>query len=112
MHNVGKKTSEETVELHKNRQADNIPSTAHWSPENTLEIEQANLLATTEKICTQSRYPLLALRIFLHIVCGIDANGQIHISARQMAKRLDAHYDTVTKCLKYLREIGVITIER
>lgn len=83
-----------------------------WSPENIVEIEKRNLLLVVEKINKQARYPLLALRLFLHVICGIDADGKINISARQMAKTLDAHYDTVTKCLKYLREIEVIRLDR
>ncbi len=83
-----------------------------WPQENIIEVERKNLLFITEKICQQCRYPLLTLRLLLHIICGIDANGQVHISARQLSKKLDAHYNTVTKCLKYLREIGVVRIKR
>jgi NADH/NAD ratio-sensing transcriptional regulator Rex len=56
--------------------------------------------------------PLLALRLLIHIIAGIDADGKIHICARQLSKKLDVNYDTVTKCLKYLREIGAMRIER
>ena len=83
-----------------------------WLPEHIVEIEQNNLRAVVEKICKQCRYPLLALRLLLYVITGIDANGRIDISARHLAKSLDVHYDTVTKCLKYLREIGVLRIER
>jgi DNA-binding transcriptional regulator YhcF (GntR family) len=84
----------------------------HWNPENIVEIEQKNLRAVVEQICKQCRYPLLALRLLLHVITGIDHNGRIDISARQLSRKMDVHYDTVTKCLKYLREIGVLRIER
>jgi len=86
----------------------------HWLPENIVEIEQKNLRRVVEKICQpgQCRYPLLALRLLLHVITGIDHTGTISISARQLAKSMNVHYDTVTKCLKYLREIGVVWIER
>ncbi len=83
-----------------------------WKAGNIVEIERKNFLSVVENICTQSRYPLLALRIFIHIICGIDSGGEVHISARQMAKKLDAHYDTVTKCLKHLREIEAIRFKQ
>lgn len=85
---------------------------AAWQPENTIEIESVLLLSVTEHICTKSRYPLLTLRVFLHILCGIDTKGCIPVNARHMAKRLDVHYCTLTKCLKCLREIGVVRVER
>ena len=84
----------------------------HWLPENTVEIEQRNLLLVTEKICTSCRYPLLAIRLLIHVIAGIDATGKVHISARHLSKTMNVHYDTVTKCLKYLREIGVMSIEK
>lgn len=87
-------------------------SGTHWLPRNTVEIEQGNLLLVTEKICKEYRYPLLALRLLIHVICGIDADRKVYISARQLSKNLDVHYDTVTKCLKFLREIEVIRIER
>ena len=83
-----------------------------WLPENIVEIERENLLSLTETICKNCRYPLLALRLLIHVIAGIDAEGRIYISARQLAKKLDVHYDTVTKCLKYLREIGALRIDR
>lgn len=114
MHNLCKYIAcEGIVELHKIlSEGWNSKNKPHWLPENIVEIDSVVLLSVTEKICTQCRYPLLALRIFLHILCGIDAKGQIPINARHMAKRLDAHYDTVSKCLKYLREIEVVRIKR
>lgn len=96
--------------MEKNR--GQIGDNSGWQSEDIIEIEKKNFLGTVECICKQCRYPLLALRIFMHIVCGIDDAGEIHISARHMAKKLDVHYDTVTKCLKFLREIKAIQIER
>jgi len=48
----------------------------------------------------------------MHVIAGIDAGGCIHICARQLSKEMEVNYDTVTKCLKYLREIQVLRIER
>lgn len=79
-----------------------------------VEIEQNSLQAVVEHITDNDRcrYPLLSLRLLLHTISKIDTNGRVYISARQLAKSLDVHYDTVTKCLKYLREIEVLRIER
>ena len=77
-----------------------------------VQIEQHKLRTVVETICTQCRYPLLALRLLLYVITGIDAEGRIYLSARHLAKMLNVHYDTVTKCLKYLREIEVLQIER
>ena len=87
-------------------------SDSSYLPGTTIEIEPATLLSITEKICQQCRYPLLALRLLIYMICEMDAHGRICISARRLSKSLDVHYDTVTKCLKYLREIGVVRIER
>ena len=83
-----------------------------WLPGTTIEIEPTTLLSITEKICQQCRYPLLALRLLIYMICEMDSHGRISISARRLSKSLDVHYDTVTKCLKYLRDIGVLKIER
>jgi hypothetical protein len=82
--------------------------------ENIVEIEPMTLRSIAEKICKNDRcrYPLLALRLLIHVITGIDGSGKIYISARQLSKSLDVHYDTVTKCLKFLREIEVLRIER
>lgn len=79
-----------------------------------VEVEQESLRMVVEHITdnSQCRYPLLALRVLLHTITKIDTSGRVYISARQLAKSLDVHYDTVTKCLKYLREIEVLRIER
>lgn len=87
----------------------------HFSHEkNSIEIDQKALLSITEQICQPGgcRYPLLALRILIHVIGGIDGNGQIPISARRLSKSMNVHYDTVCKTLKYLRKTGVLEIER
>lgn len=85
---------------------------AFGTANNHILIDAAALGLAVDMICSESRYPLLTLRVLLHTITDIDDNGQIHISARHLAKKMDAHYDTVTKCLKYLREMGVLEIER
>ena len=82
-----------------------------WLPENIVEIEQQKLLLLAENICKNCRYPLLGLRLLIHVIAGIDSDGKINISARQLSKTLDVHYDTVTKCIKDLREIGFLRKE-
>lgn len=77
-----------------------------------VEIEQKKLRMIAETICTQSRYPLLALRLLIYVITGIDENGRIDISARHLSKKMDVHYDTITKCLKYLRETEILRIIR
>lgn len=79
-----------------------------------VEIEQYSLRTVVEQITENNRcrYPLLALRLLLHAITRIDTHGRVYISARQLAKSLDVHYDTVTKCLKYLREIEALRLER
>lgn len=77
-----------------------------------VEIEQHSLMQVVERISTQCRYPLLALRLLLHVITGMDAEGRIIISARHLSNKLDVNYDTVTRCLKFLREIEVLQIER
>ena len=81
-------------------------------PDTIIEVDQNALCIATDLICTECRYPLLALRVFIHVLCGINENGQIQISARHLAKKLDVNYDTVTKCLKFLREKGMIALDK
>ena len=80
--------------------------------DNIIEVESKNLQEITDKICGQCRYPLLALRLLIYFITGIDNNGVIQISARQLSRKMNVHYDTVTKCLKYLREIEVIRLKK
>jgi len=88
--------------------------TQDWQQENVVEIEKKCLRHIIEKISRndECRYPLLAIRILIHAITGIDANGRTYISARQLSKSLDVHYDTVTKCLKYLREIEALRFDK
>ena len=86
----------------------------YWLPENIVEIEQHYLVFITEKICKDKkcRFPQLALRILIHVIAGLNTEGRMNICARQLSKAMGVNYDTVTKCLKYLREIDVLRIER
>ncbi len=86
----------------------------NWPKENVVEVEKKSLRYIVEKISRndQCRYPLLAIRILVHVITSIDGNGKTYISARQLSKSLDVHYDTVTKCLKYLREIDVLSFDK
>ncbi len=74
----------------------------------TVTIKQDHLLLITETICKQCRHPFLALRVLIHVINSVDEKGQLFINARRLATSLDAHYDTVTKCLKFLRKIDVL----
>jgi hypothetical protein len=78
--------------------------------ENPLEIERRNLFYFSEKICSDKkcRYPQLALRILIHVIASVGTDGKIYICARRLSQAMDVHYDTVTKCIKYLREIDVL----
>lgn len=89
-----------------------VGADTNWPPENIVEVEQKNLQRVADLICQQCRYPLLGLRLLLFVMGGIDENGRVHINARHLSKRLDVNYDTVTKALKFLREINVLSIER
>lgn len=90
------------------------PTGQHWLPENTVEIERKALRQVADRICQsgECRYPLLALRLLIYVITGVDANGKICLSSRQLSKKMNAHYDTVNKCLKYLKEIGVLQAEK
>lgn len=87
---------------------------AEWSSENIVEVERYQLLQIAETICTDEmcRYPQLALRILIHVIAGIDKEGGIYISAKQLANKLGVNYNTVSKCLKYLRKIGVFSLKK
>jgi len=91
-----------------------MKSSEDWTPENVIEIEKKSLHYIVEKICRnkECRYPLLAVRILIHVITSIDGSGKVYISARQLSKSLDVHYDTVTKCLKFLREIEVLRLDK
>ena len=78
---------------------------------NIVNIEQKQLQSVVESICQQCRYPLLALRILMHAICSIDSQGRTYINARQLAQKLGVHYDTLTKTIKFLREIDVLRLD-
>lgn len=52
------------------------------------------------------RYPNLTIRILIHIFLEIENQNKWNIRPRIIAERLNANYDTVSKCLKYLRSIA------
>ena len=75
-----------------------------------LIVNPTSLIKYTETICTDKkcRYPQLTLRILNHILAELDKENKWSACPRQISMKLGAHYDTVTKCLKYLRSINVI----
>lgn len=81
-----------------------------WNPENIVQVNRQNIIAITEKICTDKncKFRQQALRIFVHLIASIDKECKVAINAKQLSKKLDVHYDTVSKCLKYLRNIEVL----
>ena len=85
--------------------------TKDFASDHVVNIEQKQLQSVVESICQQCRYPLLALRILIHAICSIDSQGRIYINARQLSRKLGVHYDTLTKCLKFLREIDVLRLD-
>ena len=91
-----------------------LPAKNYFEREkNFVLVNPEKLIRFTEKICTDEncRYPQLALRIMNHILAEMDYDNKWKISARQISKRFGVHYDTVTKCLKYLRSIELIKPE-
>jgi len=88
-------------------------SPPQWLPDNTIEVNKGFLREIVDKICSNEgcRYPLLALRILIHVITSIDDANRVYISARHLSKTLDVNYDTVTKCLKYLRSIEVLQLD-
>ncbi len=85
-----------------------------WPTENVVEVEKKSLRYIVEKISRngECRYPLLAIRILVHAITSVDGSGKTYMSARQLSKSLDVHYDTVTKCLKYLRQINALSYDK
>ena len=92
----------------------NQNDTSHWLPKNTVKIDQQILQSVTETICKDKncRYPQLALRILIHAICEMDSNGRVYICAKKLAAKLDVNYDTITKCIKYLRVSDILSIEK
>ena len=79
-----------------------------------LVVNPDSLIRYTEIICTDEncRYPKLTLRILIHIIAELDKNKKWAVCPRYVSEILGANYDTVTKCLKYLRSINVLSIEK
>ena len=75
-----------------------------------LIVNPVSLINYAEIICTDenSRYPQLNLRILIHDLGEIDKENKWAVCPRQISKQLGAHYDTVTKCLKFLRSIQAL----
>ena len=87
------------------------PVTSFYDKHKKLLIVNPNcLVGYAETICNDEncRYPKLTLRILFHILADIDTENKWEVSPRNVAKRLDSNYDTVTKCLKYLRSIKAL----
>lgn len=87
------------------------PKTSFYDKMNGILIVNPEVLRRyAETISTDEncRYPQLTLRLFVYLLTEIDKKNKLSISARQIAKEFGVHYDTVTKCLKYLRSINVI----
>jgi hypothetical protein len=84
-----------------------------WQPENIIQVNQQYILLISEKISNDEncKFRQAVLRIFNHILASIDDEGKVSINARQLSKNLGVHYDTITKCIKYLRAINVIKTE-
>lgn len=88
-----------------------LPATDfHEHQKNVLLVNPQSLVRYTEQICNDDncKYPQLTLRILNHVFAEMDTRNRWNVSARQLSKRFDVHYDTITKALKYLRSINVI----
>lgn len=88
-----------------------LPATSFYDRyRGLLIINPESLIRYTEIICTDEncRFPQLALRILNHVFSEIDKENKFTVNARRISKQFGVHYDTVTKCLKYLRSIGLI----
>ena len=78
--------------------------------DNFIRVNQENLLLFIEKIATDEncRFRQAVLIIFNHLLANMDTESKVEINARQISKKLGIHYDTATKCIKYLKQIDVI----
>lgn len=78
--------------------------------DNFIRVNQENLLIFNEKIITDEkcRFRQAVLIIFNHLLANMDNESKVEINARQLSKRLGIHYDTATKCIKYLKDIEVL----
>ena len=86
----------------------------HWQPESIIQVNQQYILLISEQISNDKncKFRQAALRIFTHLLASIDNEGKVSINARQLSKNLGVHYDTTTKCIKYLKVIDVIKTEK
>ena len=102
--------------LHINYSTETItPETSFYDkPKGLLVVNPDSLVRYTEIICTDKncRYPHLTLRILNHIFAELDKEKKWAVCPRYVSDSLGANYDTVTKCLKYLRSIDVLRIEK
>jgi hypothetical protein len=82
--------------------------------DNVVLLHQRDLLLISEKICNDKncKFRHVTIRILNYLLANMDTDGKVSFSARQLSKRLGVHYDTVTKCLKYLRSIDLIKSEK
>ena len=82
--------------------------------DNTIHVNQKVLLAITEKISTDKncKFRQTVLVIFNHLLASMDNDCKVEICARQLSTKLGVHYDTVTKCIKYLKQIEVLKTEK
>ena len=102
--------------LHINYLTETItPETSFYDKQKGLLIvNPESLIRYTEIICNDEncRYPKLTLRILNHIFAKTDNEKKLAINPRYISDMLGANYDTVTKCLKYLRSISVLPCEK
>jgi hypothetical protein len=88
------------------------PEISFYDKFNRILIVNPDSLIKYEKIINNDsncRYPNLTLRILIYIITEIDNENKWEVSPRQISKQIGANYDTVTKCLKYLRSIKSIS---
>lgn len=85
-----------------------------WKPDFFIRFNQQYILLVSEKISTDTncKFRQVTLRVFIYLLANIDNEGKISINARQLSKNLGVHYDTITKCIKYLKDIDFIKTEK
>ncbi len=81
-----------------------------WQPEYAVKMHQQNISLVSETICTDRnfRFRQAGVRIFNYLVGCADMECKVAICARQLSKKLGVSYDTVTKTLKYLKQLKVL----
>lgn len=91
------------------------PETSFYDKYKGLLIINPNSLIQYEEIIRNDkncRYPKLTLKILIHIFVETDNENKWNVNPGLIAEKLNAHYDTVTKCLKYLRSIRTKVAEK